>query len=372
MQNLVNQKIKLRYLLILIFIISGFDLYRINIFGINFRYIQLLSIYIFFFYFNKIIYKSYLLFLGFFLTHLVATFFSNNIYSSFQYIIWLLFNYFLFSFIYTNFIKNYESTYIAFLSSFRIIAILVIITFHLSIFNLEIYNWVHQTSFSFKRVQLWFYEPSYLAIYLNAYLYIGILEYKRNNNYYDVILSLISIILVVSTTGFIAILIYIFFISFYLYKKIIKILIPLILITLIGYLLYPEIFDIFLGRIFLSGLKESSGDRFFTINEGISLIKNNLWIGYGPNINESVGILPANITIELILSAGLPGALFFYLFILSQIKFDKLFLSNNFIFFVILISTILLLQSTQNYYRIYFWILLAFIAASFNNRVKIK
>ena len=242
-------------------------------------------------------------------------------------------------------------------------------------FGIEIFDYGYYLGV--YRINLWFYEPSYLSTYLAIWfsysLYLLII--KGDRTYIkDIILSITSFILSTATTGFIAMIISFGFIMLLSLRKIkLKQYIYIassILITLIVIILFfPNVFDVFFLRLF-EGIIEASGDRIKRYSEtfNVFLSKPIFGIGsgcYGYYFNNPK-LVPTNVFLEMLACLGIVGTIMFIYFIFMPVI--KLYKSKDidyraysfalFIFFIVL-------QANQNYLRLYMFMIMGVVYACY-------
>lgn len=195
-------------LFFLILLTAGADLVNVRIFGLTFRLVTLFScvgiILLLINYRNIYVHKITIYnLIGLVLTSLISLYFSYDIFRTAAYTLWLIFiAIILFPYIYTIAIKIDKRLAIKYwIVANKIQAILLVMEAIIMMLNGE---------FGFnERPHLWFYEPSYAAIYFSAYfsfsLYM-IISYKFKFRW-DLALASTTLLILTSATGIVAIII---------------------------------------------------------------------------------------------------------------------------------------------------------------------
>lgn len=383
------------YIIFLCMLFIGSDIFSINISGYTFRIVQILLLIVTIIFIMKKKYNLsniFSIFL-FILSNMISTMISVNQKGSLLYVFWTLFNYlFIFCLFYSWSTRNEnEKIYSLWRKTYIIQGFLIILQFILALMGIRILN--QQSYFGIPRPALWFYEPSYLATYfivfftISLYMYISTGGKKYRN---DSIFATIVIGFITSSSGFIGMFISIIICILFAKQKILKkikniitILTTFIICFSIIYLIYPKIFDVFIGRLFKDGLFVSSGERMSGWSLAFNVFKYNEFFGVGPNAYQSyTGSLtpPTNVTLEILCCLGIIGLITFSIFILSVLIKGILHLKfldgkNRILAKAIILSFIIfiiVLQFNQNYLRLYMWMHLGIIAGLSKKYIKIK
>ncbi len=231
------------------------------------------------------------------------------------------------------------------------------------------------------RFRLWFYEPSYMAIYLMFWFgftcYMFLIK-KVKKYIYDIIICFIMILITTSTSGFIGIAVILLFVYFIWLSKGVSlkkasVLILLIIAFLVFRLVFSNIYDVFIARLFNSSLDTASGGRINAWTETINVFKEKPLFGVGPGnyglyLGEEAGYVPSNITLELLATVGIFATIAFYMITVDLvIRGYKLYKLNRKKFGIIpgllfaLIAFTILLQINQGYLRLYHWMFFGII-----------
>ncbi|MGU9324755.1 O-antigen ligase family protein [Clostridium perfringens] len=362
-------------------ILIGSDIFSFRILGSTIRVVQFILLLTTFFMFLKNKYRitnifSILLFL---ISNMISTINSYDKISSLLYVIWTIFNYLFVFCLFYSWTRNKSNKFVYNLwrKTFLIQGFLIICQFVLELIGIKILN--SQNYFGIPRPALWFYEPSYLATYfviffvISFYMFINTQEKMYRN---DTILSIIFLVFITSSTGFIGIiigfLICILFTKQKIIKKsknILKSLIIIIICAMISYKLYPKIFEIFIGRLFKDGLVISSGNRMIGWKEALNVFRDNMLLGVGPDAYQAYTgslIPPTNVTLEILCYLGLLGLVTFIIFIISILRNSLIEIKEFDVIskaiFVSFLVFLIILQFNQNYLRLYMWMLLGIIA----------
>ena len=228
-----------------------------------------------------------------------------------------------------------------------------------------------------NRFSLWFYEPSYFATYVSIWLCVSLYMYliaKRKGYLKDVILSLIMLVISTSTSGFVAIaitfvLIYLLWILKSISLKKLLFLFFIIIAILAFRIIFSNLFEVFISRLFNSSLDSSTGGRVTKWLETYNVFKENKWFGVGPGcyglyLGLEAGYVPSNVTLEMMATIGIFATIVFYLLTISlmynalkiykrgrkKFKLIPAFVLALFVFTIIL-------QVNQGYLRLYHWML---------------
>ncbi|EPB8145903.1 O-antigen ligase family protein [Clostridium perfringens] len=381
------------YLIFLNMLLIGSDIFSFRILGSTIRVVQFLLLLTSFFLVLKNKYRVTNVFsmILFIIVNMISTMISYDKMSSLLYVLWTIFNYLFVFCLFYSWARERENEFIYNLwrKTFLLQGFFIIIQFALELVGIKILN--SQNYFGIPRPALWFYEPSYLATYfiiffvISFYMFINTEEKIYRN---DTILSIIFLVFITSSTGFIGIfigfLICILFTKQKILKKsknIFKAVIIIIICSIVTYKLYPKIFDVFIGRLFNEGLIISSGNRMIGWKEAFNVFKENMLLGVGPDSYQTYTgslIPPTNVTLEMLSYIGLIGLITFIIFIVSVIrtsfKKTRKIDINNLMFskaiFISFLVFLIVLQFNQNYLRLYMWMQLGIIAGLNNFKRK--
>jgi len=382
--NIIN----LLFLIGILFI--GSDKISFNIAGFNFKLVQFLFLFISLIYIfsMRLKFESLLLFLPFLIFNMISLFFSYDVFSSIGYIFYTLYNYiFIYVIFYTwSSNRSVKNVYLIWKKTFLIQGMLLLIEFAIGYIGFEKFMFDINFFRGIPRPSIWFYEPSYLATYLSVFFSISLFLFvSTNKKEYrnDMILSFIFILFVTSTTGYISLLISFLLITFIgssksllsKIKYISLVLSILIILFIIIYFVYPKMINVFLGRIFVDGIMESSGGRIAGWNETFKVFLDNFWFGVGPSAYQAYtnsSSPPTNVTLELLANLGVFGLISFLCFFVGVIaksyakiyafKSEKAKIIKGMIISLIIFGIVL--QANQNYLRIYMWMHLGIIAGT--------
>lgn len=354
-------------LMLLYFLLSGADIFSFKVFGNTIRIVNVLAVLLVF---SLIILKKYQInrqilkiYFPIIIIHFISIFYSISPMNSLVYLVYVIFYlFFTLNLIYSwgkN--KNIDKIIEIYIVSFRIVSILTIIQFFLgNLESLEILS--YQINKGVLRPALWFYEPSYLATYLSIYY---MLCFSLRKKYLkDFILSILTLFLVTSSTGYIAIVMGI--ILYFIFdkeilrnkiKKIFYIILFFIILLIIIFIFEREIVNYYIGRLFKEGILNSSGERKEINIKGLIILKEHFFWGIGTNsILEYMKKPPMNVLLEIFISFGIIFGNIF-LIVLFYINF-KLYKIKNTICKALAIAFLLyfiVLQANQNYMRMYMW-----------------
>lgn len=363
----------------------GSDTFAINIGNYNFRIIQFLMMFATFLF---LIVKKYkmnrlVIFLLFIVSNLLSLFNSYSVNNSIMYLIWTIYNYiFVFCLFYSwGLYTKWQKIYKMWRTTILIQGALVIVQFLGGFLGIKILN--SQVYFGITRPAIWFYEPSYLATYLSVfftislYMYLSTHEKKYKK---DFIITTIFIFLTTSSTGYIAIVVGIIMSILFLETQVIRklydlfrVIVATVVLAIPIYIIYPQIFTIFIGRLFTTDLSGSSGERMTGWAIAQKVFEEHKIFGIGANAFESftgLGTPPTNITLELLATLGLVGLVTFSIFIFSLIfkgfinakYFDdekRIFIKAVIVAFIVFLIA---LQANQNYLRLYMWMHMGILA----------
>ncbi|MBQ6782380.1 MAG: O-antigen ligase family protein [Acholeplasmatales bacterium] len=312
---------------------------------------------------------------------LLSTILAINIQRAALFYFSIVYNVIFLFYLYSNFVSYYGPK--LFIKLFRntmyIQFLLMCAQFALKVFfNYEIPFMPSYGSYmGIERFSLWFYEPSYLstfiAIWLVSSLYFMII---CNSKGYikDVIMALLMILMSTSTSGFILIalsiaVIYLMWIANNITVKKLLALVGVIILGLVLMLIFSDIFDVFIKRLFVNSLDESSGGRVTQWAETFEVFKDNSLFGigggnYGAYLGFDNSYVPSNVTLELMAVHGIFSAIAFYGLTISLIvRAIKLCKKSNgrcktvVAYTVALVIFTIILQFNQGYLRLYHWML---------------
>lgn len=251
------------------------------------------------------------------------------------------------------------------------IAVLMIIVFGLEKFGIEILSYGYYLGV--YRINLWFYEPSYLSTYLSIWYSLALyyLIVKGDKGYIkDIVFSILSFILSTATTGFIAIIVSFGFVVLMVIRKLkvkhyLIMGLTLIATILLVLLVFPNVFDVFFLRLF-EGISQASGDRIKRYSETVNVFLENPIFGigtgcYGYYLNQA-GLVPTNVLLEMLASLGIVGTTMFLYFIFMPVV--KAYKSNNIdykAYSYSLIIFFIILQANQNYLRLYMFMIMGVV-----------
>lgn len=379
LNNEMLEKISLA-LVFLSMVLIGSDRISFDIGGFTIRFVQILLILESFVLYLQGKYKMLITIpmIAVIASHILSTIFTYDIKASFAYDFWVIYNFLFVLYVFYSYAKSTEKEKVIdlILLSFIIQSIYIYIQF---IFGSLGYNdpfFSMQHHMDVYRPAIWFYEPSYVATYfsiyfaLSLYLLINIRSKKYIINSLN---SLLSLILITSTTGYLAIgftmfLMLIMNIKAILNinkKKLIGILIVIAISIIIVLNLNITFIDVFLGRIFKDGLINASGGRVYNWIYTFNIFIENPIIGIGPNAYmkyTGLATPPTNVSLELLVNLGILGFGAFYYFLISVLregykKVSKTSIYNKAIVFSIIVFMVTL-QANQNYMRLYLWMFL--------------
>lgn len=237
------------------------------------------------------------------------------------------------------------------------------------------------------RFSLWFYEPSYLTTYLSFWFALSLymLLIANDKSYVkDIIMALCMFLFATSTTGFLAIIlscvvVYIMWLWNSVTLK--KLIFPCI--VLVGFIIFrfgfSSIYSVFFGRLFNQSLDSASGGRISAWAETWNVFVNNFLFGVGPGnyglyLGVDAGVVPSNITLELLATLGIVPAVAFYCLTFSlcyrsfkagkvlKCKEGKLIAACA----VGLIIFTVILQANQGYLRLYHWMFFGILSGGLN------
>lgn len=364
----------------------GADIIGINV-GVNFRLVQLfLVVMAALLIANKKFKVTFNLWITLFaVISLLSTLFGFSLRRGILYYFSILYNIVFLFYTFQNYVRAYGI--IKLIDVFRKTCYVQFVIFCLQYFLKVVFGF----EFSFlpnygyvlniPRFKLWFYEPSYLATYLVFWLSISFycLLIGREKGYIkDVIMCLIMLILSTSTTGFLGIAFVICAVYIlWLFKglTIKKLLFPVIALILFGivYLIFKDIFDFFVGRLFNSSLDAASGGRVSAWKDTFDVFLENPILGIGPGnyglyLGKGTAHVPSNVTLELMATVGIFGAISFYALTVQLIwKAFKSFKKRDKESILLvacavgLLAFTITLQANQGFLRLYHWMFLGIL-----------
>lgn len=380
--NLNNEMLE-KISLVLVFlsmVLIGSDRISFDIGGFTIRFVQILLILESFILYLQGKYKILITIpmMAVIASHILSTIFTYDIKASFAYDFWVIYNFLFVLYVFYSYAKSTEKEKVIdlILLSFIIQSIYIYIQF---IFGSLGYNdpfFSMQHHMNVYRPAIWFYEPSYVATYfsiyfaLSLYLLINIRSKKYIINSLN---SLLSLILITSTTGYLAIGFTIVLMLIMNIKAILNInkknLIGILIVIAISIIILLNLnitfIDVFLGRIFKDGLINASGVRVYNWIYTFNIFIENPIIGIGPNAYmkyTGLATPPTNVSLELLVNLGILGFGAFYYFLISVLregykKVSKTSIYNKAIVFSIIVFMVTL-QANQNYMRLYLWMFL--------------
>lgn len=381
----LNKKFHIFDILMFISILFiGTDIWAINI-GVNIRLIQ-----VFYIGFVALLiidgrYKLYfnIPLLFFVSSASISTIFSISFKESFVYYLWIIYDLVFLIPIFYFYLNEYGPSRLFKIFRLVFVCIFCLIIFQFVIdtfFGIELPIFSCQHHLGITRPALWFYEPSYLASFLLIYFAIltyKIFVYKEFELIIEYCLMAFALVLVTSTTGFIGLALCLGFgmvafvknlknLEWQIYAVIGFIFLAILGISLL-YLIFPNVVNVFIMRLFRDGISESSGTRVSEYKYQIECFLRYPIFGAGldcyGSFRQNSSIEASNISLELLACSGLVGFCAFYIFVLFPVY--KAFVSktrNNYkygkIFSFSLLVLIIILQANQNYMRLYLWMMI--------------
>lgn len=364
----------------------GADIIGINV-GVNFRFDQILLAITTILMLIKNRFKIYnnkwiFLFLGF---SLISVIFAINTKRSVLFYFSIVYNVVFIYLLYANFVRTYGPK--IFLKIFRytmyIQFLLMVMQFALKVFlNYEFpFMPSYGKYMGIERFSLWFYEPSYLSTFVTIWFVISfyfLLICGSKSYIKDVIMAGLMVLMSTSSSGFIMIALTILTVyALWIIKDVnIKKIVTLVLLivsVVVFLLVFRNIFDVFIKRLFVNSLDDSSGGRITQWKETFDVFKDNILFGVGPgNYGQYLGFennyVPSNVTLELMATLGIFSAISFYMITLSLIvRGYKVYKKNRkrnrvlFAFIVALVLFTIILQINQGYLRLYHWMLFGIV-----------
>lgn len=326
----------------------------------------------------------------FILVSFVSVIAGINIRRSILFYFSIIYNVIFVFYLYANYIKYYGPK--KFIKVFRATMylefILLLVQFGLKmVFKYEIPFMPSYGEFrGINRFSLWFYEPSYFATYvsiwLSLFLYMFLIA-GRKTYIKDVILSLIMLVISTSTSGFVAIaltfvLVYLLWVKKRISLKKILFLLFVIIALLAFRLIFADLFNVFISRLFNSSLDSSTGGRVTKWMETYQVFMENKWFGVGPGnyglyLGLDEGYVPSNVTLEMMATLGIFATIVFYLLTISLIisalkvyKRSKKRFKLLPAFCLALVVFTIILQVNQGYLRLYHWMLFGILFGLIN------
>lgn len=371
-------------LILLSIIFIGTDVWSINLL-VNIRLIQVFYLVVVFYMIIKDKYRLYInkYFVLFLLSSSLSVLFSISILNSLLYYFWILYDFIILIPIFYCYVKEKgpKQFLVLIKYTFRIILGLILVQYILDgVLHIELPFLSSQHHMGVTRPALWFYEPSYLASFMLIYLSISAYEVIINKNIryiFDLLATILSLVIITSTTGFLGIVLVLglCFILFIAYAKTNKqrlfasltAVVSVIVIFLGVRFFLPNVYFLFIDRIFSSGLVSAAGGRITEYNFQINAFVSSPIVGvgldaYGAFIGN-VNSVATNITLELLACSGILGAIAFYSLIVVPCYnafFGKNKKSINYSkqLCLALFVLIVILQANQNYMRLYLWMMI--------------
>ncbi|MDB8558553.1 O-antigen ligase family protein [Turicibacter sanguinis] len=327
-----------------------------------------------------------------FITHCISTIFSFNIKSSIAYDIWIIYNVLFLLFLFYSWAKNNtkEKVINFILISFLVQSIYIYIQFFWGVAGYNDFLFPMQYHLGVYRPSIWFYEPSYLATYFVIYFSISLylaINLKCKKYYFHAINSLLSLVFITSSVGYLAIGFTVFVIIILNFKQILKInkkvllilTLTFIFIILIISFLNLNFINVFLGRLFTSGIIDSSGGRVDNWKFTFEIFTQYPIFGIGPNAYPTFTKLnhpPTNVTLELLVNTGVIGFFTFIYFVgnilVKGYKNNNILSIYNKAIVVSIVIFIVTLQANQNYMRLYLWMFLGICLGIISEKEEIE
>ena len=322
----------------------------------------------------------------FLLLSFVSVIFAFDVLRSFAFYLSIVFNTFCIFYCFYSYISTYglnkfinicrKTIYIQ--SILIIIQFLLRVTTGMTISVFRDYGYY----FGIPRFCIWFYEPSFFATYFIFWFAFSIynLLINSNKNYLkDVLLVAVALFLSTSATGYVGaafslVLVYLIWISKNITFKKIVVLVLIISIAVAMLIVFHNVFEVFIGRIFNNGLNDASGGRVERWLEAYEVFAEHVLFGVGPGnfgiyLKGDYSYVPSNVTLELMATTGIFATISFYLILVEMIV--KVYRINhlngkgdvgciNSLLFGLIIFTIFL-QVNQGYLRLYHWMFFGMI-----------
>jgi O-antigen ligase len=392
------------FLFIIAFLLSGADLLSLNVFGGNVRAVFLIVPLLMLF---VLMSKLQIYFLGtsiYILLYLLLLFSFISILSSYNHILSLMYWIWLGLTIFLLFLMSYLGIKLdkhqlieGVMKSGIIVAIITILLFILgNISQSDIFEILGSSHVNIYRPSFWFYEPSYLATFLifpfTLIFFLVSFGERVKRGLVIVLIFLISLFSTTSSAGYLGIIMVFSLVHFWkMYlrvpNKVTKNLYYLITVfsfIFIGFLLYGDVFEVFLYRMF-SDFEGASGSRISSYNIAFKTFIESWLLGVGiGGYEDYVGQPPFNVLLEILATLGVLGGVWLIIFFVylpfkglhKSIKNGKI---NDIYLFSVsnaIIVTMMVLQANQNYLRPYIWldyaILIVFLYKNRVNRRKSK
>lgn len=316
----------------------------------------------------------------------VSTVFAYNTFRGILFYCSILYNIFFIFYTFSSYVYTYGFTF--FVSLFRrtyyVLFVIFLLQYVLKVFfGIELPFLPSYGSYGgVYRFSIWFYEPSYLATYLIFWFALScymLLIGKDRSYIKDVVIGLIMLILCTATTGFLGIaltvvVVYIIWLSRGIRLNKILVLFAAIVIVFFLYLIFNDIFDVFIGRLFAQSWDDASGGRISLWAETWNVFIRNPLCGVGPGnyglyLGQDAGYVPSNVTLELLSTLGIFATFAFYCLSMSliyrSIKLYRKSRTNESMLLIAcafgLIVFTIILQANQGYLRLYHWMFWGFI-----------
>lgn len=377
----INCETLIHFFCFLSVLFIGADLIGVNI-GVNLRLDQVFLVILCFLLIinNQFeIFRNIWIFL-FAILSLISTILSFNITRGVVFYFSIIYNIIFIYFTFANYIRYYGL--IHFFGIFRktcyiqcvifFLQYVLMLVFHYEFPFLPNYGYYH----GIPRFRLWFYEPSFLANYMIFWFVISCYMFligKKTNYLLDVVLCLFLLILSTSTTGVIGIvfslaIIYLLWLKQGITTEKILFLFLVVIIGALLCLIFKDIFDVFIGRLFNSSLNAASGGRIEHWAETFHVFCDKPAFGVGPGnyglyLGYDAGYVPSNVTLELMATLGIFATIAF-LGLTIQLVYDsfktarKMNSTEGNLLFACALGLIIffiILQVNQGYLRLYHW-----------------
>lgn len=335
------------------------------------------------------------LMIAFVVTSLISTLFALSLSLAIPYYIYILCNIITIYFCISSYVEQYGVKKIIELLRITFFTQLGILLFQYVLVVLFKYEIPFMPSygehFGVPRFRLWFYEPSYMATYVLVWLTLGLtmfFVYNKKDYLKDIIGATIILVLSTSTSGFVGIaasfgLVFLIWILKGWNRK--KLIIPIILLgMLIGVrIIFPDMYELFIGRLFNSSLNDASGGRIDKWIVTFKVFLEQPFFGVGPGnygfyFGESIEYVPSNVTLDLLATLGIFGMIFYAIHVklgydLYMIYKNGLLNKKNKEEFNLLVGLylglfifVLILQVNQGYLRLYHWLILGMMYGGVN------
>jgi O-antigen ligase len=305
---------------------------------------------------------------------------------SIGYTFWVLFDFFVIVTLFFNFARRYpiETTRKVWFAVYRIHVLLIFVEIAIGLSRGVL-----------VRAHLWFYESSYLAIFLTGYFASSLYLFTQYGRRYafDTVLATISLLSLASMTGIFGIifsLVLVVLFSPYRMKiaiytvAIVAVFVAILAIWFHDTVYYQSLFGIFTGPDVLTDLLGRSGNRWVRALVGWEAFQSHPWFGIGIGADSTyMGTAPFsdqdyqyihpwtfgddtgtpfdNITIEVLGTMGIVGFLPYLCLIvyvvMRMIKMRTATADEVFVFglFLAFVATFLALQGESTFLRFYLW-----------------